>query len=266
MFIARIPEERASGEILFGLFVIVGVWVIGDLMRSRQRRVDQATEHVHRVEAERTAWTAQVLAEERTRIARELHDVIAHGVSLMGVQAAAARVSIDRDPEQAKQALLAVETQSRESVGELQRLLGILREPDSSPGFDPQPGLHQVADLIAQMRHAGMPVELTIEGQPRTLPAGVDLAAYRVVQEALTNALKHAGTVPTRVCVAYEPATVTVRVDDDGEPLDGPIRAGHGLVGMRERVALYGGSLQLGHEAAGGFSVTARLPLAASSA
>lgn len=261
VLVARIAEERVPGEFLFGLFVIIGVWVIGDLVRSRQHRADQAVEDVARVEAERDVWAAQVLAEERVRIARELHDIIAHGVSLMGVQAAAARVLIDRDPDAAKQTLRIVEAQGRESVGELQRLLGVLREPNSCDDLQPQPGLSDVPALVEQLRQAGKPVELSIQGQPRTVPAGIDLAAYRVVQEALTNSLKHAGSVPARVCVSYERATVAVHVSDHGPLIAGPVLSGHGLIGMRERIALYGGSLQFGPDTSGQFSVQAQLPL-----
>lgn len=261
VLVARIAEERVPGEFLFGLFVIVGVWVIGDLVRSRQHPVDQAVEDVARIQADRDAWAAQALAEERIRIARELHDIIAHGVSLMGVQAGAARVLIDRDPDAAKQTLRTVEAQGRESVGELQRLLGVLREPNGTDDLQPQPGLGLVPELVEQMRQAGKPVELLIEGQPRNVPAGVDLAAYRVVQEALTNSLKHAGSLPARVCVRYERATVAVHVTDDGGPITGSVRPGHGLIGMRERIALYGGLLQFGPGTSGHFSVHAQLPL-----
>ncbi|MGH8890083.1 MAG: sensor histidine kinase [Acidothermaceae bacterium] len=264
-FVARIPEERSAGELLFGLFLIAGVWVVGDLARSRQLRVDQARSHALRVEAERDAWTLDALAEERTQIARELHDVIAHGVSLMGVQAAAARALVDTgaDLDAVRDALRSIESSSRESVGELQRLLGVLRDGEAAPALEPQPGLARLRDLVAEMRAAGVPVQLDVTGDERPLPAGVDLAAYRVVQEALTNTLKHAGGAVARVQVRYRANELALDVVDDGSSANGVVGRGHGLLGMHERVALYGGSLEVGHVATGGFCVSARIPLAA---
>ncbi|MGI8613329.1 MAG: sensor histidine kinase [Nocardioidaceae bacterium] len=259
-FAIRIPEERLTGEVLFGLFVIVGTWLVGDIVHTRQRRVEDVAKELVRVEAERDARMALALADERASIARELHDVIAHGVSVMGVQAAGAHVLVDRDPGAAKTALQQIEAQARESVEELQRLLGVLREPADAGTLEPQPGLRQVPTLVEQMRHAGVPIELCVEGTVRSLPAGVDLAAYRVVQEALTNVLKHAGSVPARVQVRYERAAVAVDVRDQGPPRQ-PGRPGHGLIGMRERIALYGGALDINQPSDGGFQVVARFPL-----
>jgi signal transduction histidine kinase len=279
VLIVRIPEERASGELLFGIFIITGVWVVGDLVRSRQLRAEHATSHVLRVEAERDAWAIEVLAEERARIARELHDVIAHGVSLMGVQAAAARALLDSDLDGARAALRAVEDCSRESVAELQRLLGVLRDVECAPALEPQPGMARLRDLAADMRSAGMVVELQIEGEERYLPPGVDLTAYRIVQEALTNTLKHAGAAAAEVRVRYRAAELVLEIVDNGQTSSTTARHGqgqghghgqgqgqghgHGLVGMRERVALYGGSLQVGPTSVGGFAVNARLPVPA---
>lgn len=257
----RIPEERAPGELLFGVFVAVGTWIVGDLVRSRDRRVDRATEQLREVAAEHERWTEQALAEERSAIARELHDVIAHGVSVMGVQAAAARVLIDRDADAARAALRTVEQQAGESVAELQRLLGVLRGVDPEQDRRPQPGLGQVAALVAQVREAGVLVSLVVEGDVGPLPVGVDLTAYRVVQESLTNVVKHAGRVPTEVRVHYATDAVSIEVVDSGGGGRSPVVPGHGLLGMRERVSLYDGSLDVGPAPGGGFSVTCLLPL-----
>ena len=206
---------------------------------------------------------------ERLLIARELHDVVAHGVSVMVVHAGAARRVIDERPEQARDALQTIETTGREALVELRRLVGILRADGAAPPLDPQRGLDSLGALIASVGSAGVPVELAVEGEPRPLPAGVDLAAYRIVQEALTNTIKHAGHARARVRVAYEGAALDLEIVDDGrsrEP-DGGRRAivppgqGHGLIGMRERVHLYGGDFEAGPRQGGGFRVRARLPL-----
>ena len=260
LFVVRIAEERAPGEVLFGLFVIVGVWLVGDVVRERQHRAERAVQDLAKVESERDAWTERALADERAAIARELHDVIAHGVSVMGVQAAGARVLIDRDHDAAKSVMLAIEGQAREAVAELQRLLGVLRTVPETRTREPPPGLQQVESLAEQMRHAGVPVLLEIVGTPRAVPAGIDLAAYRVVQEALTNVIKHAGPVQTHVQVRYETAAVSVDVRDEGSKVPAT-PAGHGLIGMRERITLYGGTLDIDHPLSGGFHIAARIPI-----
>ena len=268
LFALRIPEERATGEVLFGLFVIVGAFLVGDVVGARHRAARAETGRLSRRLAEeqagRAAWTAQVLAEERASIARELHDVIAHGVSVMGVQATAARVLLgqgdDRDRAAAAAAMLAIEDQARESVSELQRLLGVLRDTDDHADLAPQPGLAQLDRLVEQVRAAGLPVLLTKEGEG-PLSAGVDMTAYRVVQEGLTNVLKHAGPVATTVAVHCDAHAVTIALQDAGPRLEGSPVEGHGLIGMRERVALYGGSLQLDTPPTGGLALLARIPL-----
>jgi signal transduction histidine kinase len=255
-----IPEERDVGEQLFGAFAVLCAAGTGVVVGRRQRSVDRAAEALQRVESAAEASTARALADERAAIARELHDVIAHGVSVMGVLAGGARVLVDRDPAAAKDALRTIEAQARESVEELQRLLGMLRAA-SDGGADraPQPGLLQVETLVEQLRGAGLPVELTVQGERRPLPAGVDLAAFRVVQEALTNVLKHAGQVPADVRLRYERDAVCVQVTNSGAAAPVP-KAGHGLLGMRERVGLYGGHLRVGPGPAG-FTVDARIPV-----
>ena len=260
----RIPPERTSGEVLFGLFVALGTWVVGDVVRTRFHGAERLLGDARQLVAQSEAATAAALAEERTRIARELHDVIAHSVSVMGVQAGAARTLMDRRPDAARAALLEVESTARSSVEELHRLLSVLRDDGDTPeSLAPQPGLSQLTELMAQVRAAGLDVDLDAPVGEDRLSPGLDLTAYRVVQEALTNALKHAGA----------PALVTVRERDDElridvvnapsrrptpSPLDG---AGHGLIGMRERVQLYGGRLAAGPTPDGGFRVSAVLPL-----
>ncbi len=204
---------------------------------------------------------------ERGRIARELHDVIAHSVSLMGVQAGAVERVLERDPDKAREALRSIQFTARDSVGELRRLLGILRAQDEPFGTSPQPGLAALSSLVEDNRSAGLPVALAIDGEARALSAGVELSAYRVIQEALTNVRKHAPGASAHVHLCYRVDEVEVVVSNSAYqapngrkrwPADG---AGHGLVGMRERVAMYGGSLEARPEPDGGFLVRARLPV-----
>jgi signal transduction histidine kinase len=203
---------------------------------------------------------------ERTRIARELHDVVAHSVSVMVVQAGAARKVLDKQPERASQAMASIESTGRQSLNELRRLLGMLRQADGeATGRAPQPSIEHVETLVAQTREAGLPVTLEIEGFPRTLAPGVDLSAYRIVQEALTNTMKHAGPAHAEVRLCYGGEFLEVIITDDGRGADGEhatgANGGHGLVGMQERVSLFGGELHAGNRAGGGFTVRATLPL-----
>jgi signal transduction histidine kinase len=259
---AVIPEERAGGEVLFAAFVAVGTWLAGDVVRSRFSRAERAVGAAHELLAERERAAAATLAEERSRIARELHDVIAHSVSVMGVQAGAARTLLDADPGAAREALRSIETTARESVAELQRLLAVLRERDDAPdGRAPQPGLAQLPGLVEQVRAAGLPVELSLSGDGEP-PPGIALAGYRIVQEALTNALKHAGA-PTTVAVALRGGELYIEVRNAAGRRPSPATGGHGLVGMRERAHLYGGTVEAGPCPEGGFAVSARLPVTA---
>jgi signal transduction histidine kinase len=258
---AKIAEERTGGEVLFALFVMAGTWIVGDVVRARLVRADQTVAAAQTLVAASEAAAGAALAEERARIARELHDVIAHSVSVMGVQAGAARTMIDTDPDAARDALRSVEATARSSVGELQRLLAVLRDQDGADtDRAPQPGLSQLPALVEQVRTAGLPVELSVTGTA-ALPAGVDLAAYRIVQEALTNALKHA-RARTEVTVECSAALVRIEVRDAGAGHRRPRNAaGHGLVGMRERAQLYGGTVHAGPHPDGGFVVRACLPV-----
>jgi signal transduction histidine kinase len=245
------PVSDAIG----GALVVFVIWYVGKRVRHRGERSVL-------VARERVAQENRVLAEERARIARELHDVVAHGVSLMTVQAGAAKTVAAVDPQSAVEAMAAVEQTGREALSELRHLLAVLR-PDSSPGeLGPQPGLAGVERLVAQFREAGLEVSLDMDPVPTSLPARVDLFAFRIVQEALTNVLKHAGPgTPTVVRVRIEPRAVTLEVSDDGRGATLLPGSGHGLVGMRERVQLLGGTLQATTRSGGGFRVQAVLPV-----
>jgi signal transduction histidine kinase len=214
-----------------------------------------------RLAREQELETRRAVAEEQARIARELHDVIAHNVSVMVVQAAAARDVYDLDPAKSREALGAIEATGREAMTELRRLLARVR-PDDGERRGPQPGLGRLDGLIEQVRAAGLPVELRIDGQPCPLPPGMELSAYRIIQEALTNTLRHAHAARAAVTVRYGADDLVVEVDDDGlGDVSPPTHCGRGLIGMRERAALFGGSLETGARNGGGFAVRARLPL-----
>jgi signal transduction histidine kinase len=202
------------------------------------------------------------VVEERARIARELHDVVAHSVSVMTVQTGAVRRLLTPDQERERETLLAVERTGREALNEMRRLLGMLRATDEAEGLAPQPSLRQLDTLVEQVREAGLPVELKVEGAPVDLPPGLDLSAYRIVQEALTNALKHAGPARATVAVRYGPDELELEIADDGRGAANGTGTGGGLVGMRERAALVGGRLEAGPRNGGGYAVRARLPLA----
>jgi signal transduction histidine kinase len=220
-------------------------------------------ERTRQLERERGATARLAVIDERVRIARELHDVVAHHVSLIGIQAGAARLVLDRRPEKAGETLAAIEASSREAVREMQRLLGFLRQDRDDDPLAPQPGMGQIETLVAQMRTAGLGVTLEIGGTVRPLPPSVDLSAYRIVQEALTNALKHAGPTAATVGIRYGDRALELEIADDGgaAPPAAAVDGGNGLIGMRERVGLLGGELHVGQRPQGGFAVRARLPL-----
>jgi signal transduction histidine kinase len=238
------------------------VSLIAYALQRRGKRAAQLEERAAFLEREREETERAAVAEERRRIARELHDVIAHSITLMTVQAGAARLVLAEDPELARESVVSVEETGRHALAELRRLLGILRPDEGEASLVPQPGLARVDDLIALARRAGLPVELTVEGEPRVLPPGVDLTAYRIVQEALTNAHKHAGPAHAHVLLHYESEAVELEVTNDGRiSPNGDDSVGLGLVGMRERVALYDGTFEAGPRAGGGYAVRARLPV-----
>lgn len=259
----------------WNLVLFVVAWIAGELSRKRVERDRELAARTIELEASREENARRAVMDERVRIAREIHDVVAHHVSVMGVQAGAARRILSVDPDAAEQPLRAIETSSREAVTELHRLLGFLRradEPDPNSAFGdalmPAPGLARLPDLRSQLAEAGLAMRLTVTGEERPLPPSVDLNAYRILQEALTNCLKYAGVDVADVSVDYRDDSLCIRVTDTGRGLDashadvGAKVGGAGLIGMAERVALLGGSLRHGARDGGGFEVIAELPYA----
>jgi signal transduction histidine kinase len=238
-------------------------WLIGHAVRGNRLQIASLEERALRLEREREATTRAAIAEERARIARELHDVVAHGVSVMVVQAEAARRVLRREPALAEEALRTVSATGSEALGELRHLLGVLADGEAGPELEPAPGLRDLDALVERVRSAGVDVEVRLDGEIRTLPRGLDLTAYRIVQEALTNVLKHAGATRAAVRLRFAPEALGIEVTDAGRS---QVRAegaggGRGLPGMRARVAAYGGDLETGPGAEGGYAVRVRLPL-----
>jgi signal transduction histidine kinase len=248
--------------------VIAAAWLLGHFVGVR-RAYTARLERTAELERARAEQARQAVAEERLRLARELHDVVAHSISVIAVQSGVGAHVASTQPEEAAKALAAIEATSRAALTELRRLLGVLRQEDEPQGdLAPVPGLADLDSLLAEVAKAGLGVRLQVEGRPAQLPAGVDLSAYRIVQEALTNVVKHAGPARAQVAIRYRDQEVMVEVTDDGRGAaaptgDGRARVGHGLIGMRERVAVFGGDLDVGPRPGGGFRVAARLPLAA---
>jgi len=242
-----------QNSVPFAIVVVVAMLLVRRVVGDRERRAQLA-------ERERDVAAREAVVEERARIARELHDVIAHHVSVMVVQAGAERRALDQSNESTRDVLETIEHTGRGALTEMRRLLGMLRDENPDP-LAPQPGLGDVPVLVGQLREAGLPVELHVDGERRELPVGIDLSAYRIVQEALTNALKHAGDAHATVRVRYGADALELEISDDGEGAsDTAGSGGHGLVGMRERVALCGGRFHASRNAAGGFTVQAVLP------
>jgi signal transduction histidine kinase len=266
----HLPGPLRAGEIVWTCAVVTAAWLAGRAVRTRTRMTEELHEAALHAEDAREAGTREAVAEERRRIAREMHDIVAHSVSVMVVQAGGARRILDRDVRRAVEAAGRIEDTGRAALLEMRRLLGILSAGEDGAHHAPQPTLDALEALVAGARTAGLPVALRIEGERGALPPGVDLAAYRVIQEAITNALKHAGAAPTDVCVRYGADDVELEVADRGpghrlarrrgeaQPLAG---GGHGLVGVRERVRVFGGELSTGPRPGGGFAVWARIPL-----
>jgi signal transduction histidine kinase len=245
-----------AGDTAFVLVLVGAALGAGTIVR-RQRLLLAA------VAREQVARERAAVADERARLARELHDVVAHSVSTMVVQAEAGESLFEHDPEAARASFASIAGSGRQALGELRRMLGLLRSQDGDTPLEPQPGLSELQSLVEQMRAVGLPVELSIEGEPLALPAGVDLSAFRIVQEALTNTLKHAGPAHALVTVRYGVDHVELQVADDGRGAASTNNGGHGIAGMRERVRLFGGTLEAGEGDAGGFLVRARLPVGA---
>ncbi|MEV6787051.1 sensor histidine kinase [Streptomyces sp. NPDC051098] len=272
----RWPMEETGtwGKVFFTVVLSVPfalAWVLGDSIRTRRAYFAQLEERATRLEKEREAQSKVAVAAERARIARELHDVVAHNVSVMVVQADGAAYVLDAAPDQAKQALETISTTGRQALAEMRRLLGVLRTGDApeSGEYVPQPDVQQIEDLVEQVRHSGLTVDFKIEGTARQLPSGVELTAYRIVQEALTNTRKHGGPeAGASVRLVYFDDGLGLLVEDDGRGSahelyedGGADGRGHGLIGMRERVGMVGGTLDAGPRPGGGFRISALLPL-----
>ena len=269
----RSPLPAALSGLVQTELAILSAWVLGTWARDRRHQVETAEQRAGRLEQEREERDRRAVADERERIARELHDVVTHHVSVIVIQAGAAERALDRRPADARAAIQAIDQTARQALADMRRMLGILgrASPDagSAEGGDrdlaPMPGLDRLGELIDQVRAAGMPVELSIAGERRPLEPGIELSAYRIVQEALTNALRHAPGGRARVAVGYRRTSLDIQVDDDGgravvgapEPTAG---GGRGLIGMRERVSVFGGEFEAAPTERG-FRVTARLPV-----
>lgn len=250
------------GDLAFAVIFGAAAWLTGRAMRRREQDRRRAADEARDERAAAAAALDAAVADERARIARELHDVVAHGMGVMVVQAAAAEQLLNEDPDSARVPLSAVRQTGQQALAEMRRLLGLLRDGGTAEGLEAQPGLQQLPGLVDRLREAGMAVTFTVTGEPTLVPPGQQLCAYRIVQEALTNSLKHAGGAPAIVELQYRADALAVRVHNSAgtrtpEASNG---AGHGLVGMRERVRLYGGTLQAGSRPDGSFLVDAILP------
>jgi signal transduction histidine kinase len=269
----RVGVPAGLSGLVQSLLTVFVVWLVGTWAQERRRYIGTVEERAARAEAEREARAAKAVADERSRIARELHDVVTHHVSVIVIQAGAALRALDRRPADARTAVEAIDASGRTALADMRRMLGILA-PDRVGGTAdgdavpaPMPGLDRLGELLEQVRATGLRTELSVMGTPRPLDAGVELSAYRIVQEALTNTLKHAPDARAAVTLRYEPDALELEVVDDGgsgrvphRSLAHPGDPGHGLIGMQERVAVFGGSLEAGPHG-GGFRVAARLPV-----
>jgi signal transduction histidine kinase len=280
VILLRVGVPAGLSGLVQSLLTVFVVWIVGTWAQERRRYIGTVEERARRAEAEREARAALAVAEERGRIARELHDVVTHHVSVIVIQAGAGLRALDGRPRDTRTALEAIDSSGRRALADMRRMLGILA-PDRPAANDddaaaggavpaPMPGLDRLGELLDQVRATGLRTELSVVGTPRPLDAGVELSAYRIVQEALTNTLKHAPDARAAVTIRYRPEALEVEVVNDagsggvpgdaGGPLAHPGEAGRGLIGMRERVGLFGGTLQAGPDA-GGFRVIARLPV-----
>ena len=268
---AATAVHRATGQLLFGLLVDALIamicFVLGQYHRTRRAYLRALEARAAEAERNQRVLAREAVEAERRRIARELHDVVAHHVSVMGVLATGARRSLTRDPDAATEALGSIEQTGRTTLRELRRLLDVLRGDEDATAdaeeLAPAPGLPAVAALVESVRRAGLPVDVRLDGEPYPVDAGIGLVVYRLVQESLTNAVKHAGPARAQVRLGFGADALSVEVFDTGRgpAADAARRGGHGLVGMRERVALYGGQLSTGPRPGGGFRVYARIPM-----
>jgi len=250
------PQGLQPSDVAAAVVFLLGPWAVGVLVRQRGLRTEEAVARAELLERER----AVAVEQERTRIARELHDIVSHSITVVTIQTQAVRRRLG--PEHAREAadLAAVEATAREALAEMRRLFGVLRADGEAASLVPQPGLAELDRLLRQVRAPQLEVELTVDGEPFDLAPGVDLAAYRIVQEGLTNAVRHSGARRVDVVVSYRLGSIGLVIEDDGRGMT-DATGGHGLVGLRERVAIYGGSLQIGHRVAGGVRLEAHLPV-----
>jgi len=262
----RVPATGSAGNIPFAVVPAAVVMIVGRVLRRGHQGATELAARARRLEVEHEAGVAAALALERNRIARELHDVVAHCVSVMVVQAGVAEALLDRSPEQSREPLRAVQETGREAIAELTRMLGLLRggSGDSPDRLAPQPGVEQLPELVERLGASGLDVQLSSTGAPRSLPPGMDLTVFRIAQEALTNVLKHAGLGASAwLRLSYGPRSIDLEVIDDGTSTASSVDSGHGVIGMAERASVFGGRLEAGPRPQGGFRVFATLPLEA---
>ena len=268
-FAILVPGEliktlTGEGSFDVGAFAAFALaWTVGRALRRWRLEAGELWHRADRLEREREQQARVAVAEERARIARELHDVVAHAVSVIVIQAQGAQRALEGEQPPVREALASIESTGRQALVEMRRLLGVLRRADDELALAPQPSLRHLDALVEHVRDAGLPVEVRVDGEAAQLSPGVDVSAYRIVQEALTNTLKHAGPAHARVVVRYARDELELEISDDGHGGKRKDGGGHGLVGMRERAAVVGGVLESGSRADGGFLVRARLPLGA---
>jgi signal transduction histidine kinase len=266
IFFATNRQDFGVGEIASTCGTWAAGWFLGTYIRTRGEQAEAAGERAAWLERDRDVRAREAVADERARIARELHDMVGHALNLIVIQAGGAQRVFESRPELARQSLASIESAGRQALSDMERMLEILRVAEGPDQvLSPQPGLRQVDSLAAQVSDAGLPVEVSVEGRPAELPSSIDLSAYRIIQEALTNSMKHAGASRAKVAIRYRPDSLELEVTDDGRGVSerGPSdeKGGRGLIGMRERAALFGGELSVGPMPEGGYRVHARLPL-----
>jgi signal transduction histidine kinase len=259
--VVNIPGAQTTGDLVFIPLRFVVAWVAGYALRERAEKAEAAEERAARAEREREAAARVAVAEERSRIARELHDIVAHAVSVMVLQVGAVRHKLPASLAEDSEALKAVERAGRTALAEMRRLLAAMRPDGDEAEFEPQPGLDGLDSLLDEVGRAGLPVHLHVDGAPFPLPRAIDLSAYRIVQEGLTNALKHSRASAADVTVRYRADELQLEVRDDGRGSGTSDGLGHGLVGIRERVKIYGGEMTAGTATEGGFVLSTRLPI-----
>jgi signal transduction histidine kinase len=259
-----VPAAGSAGNVPFAVVPAAGLMATGRVLQRRQLHAEELAERARQLESDREAQVAAALAEERNRIARELHDVVAHCVTVMVVQAGVSEALLEGSPERAREPLRAVQETGRQAISELTRMLGLLRGGPADPQRElaPQPGVAELPELLERLRTSGLDVQFTTSGNVRPLPPGVDLTVYRLVQEALTNSLKHAGPgAGAQVALRYQRTALEIEVTDDGTAGVEPRPGGHGLIGMAERVSVFDGEIEAGRQPAGGFRVLVTLPV-----